>query len=635
MKKLSAILVCLLMIVAGSLAGCATFSIDKVKYYNEVLAKVGDSHITRYDLLNAYSSYGQSYYVQQMGQSEEAALSSTLDLLIDRELMYQYATEHDDLYKPTAYQVNEVVKEIFDSIDEQMKSYIEKAKNVLNIEIEETEDEEKSSSSPLKYEDYVYTPRAKVKSRLVYYTDDTYETKSTEITAYSKNEYYIEYITEKEETTYEKLIEEKYLNNFKLNGVIEELKTKYFDRLFETLETEENNNATAIYNKVREYFAKDLINYEYYLRDENGNAYDKSTENLFNRYFKRTFESQIESQYLENIRTYYLENEELSIELLEKEYSYLATLDYNLYENDHEGYKDKMKNIGTDGNSIVYHPNTDAKFGYFIHTLISFDSIKDRLTALKEETDKEIYNNLYSELVKSVSVKARNSETGLIEEDATATSVADILTEYYSISTNYSNYNERLSAFIQFMFKYTNDTGTLSSGMPYVIGYNPSTYTGELTDGTLQGAYSAMVTEFTQEAIALMKKGTGSMSTGTLADMNSLCITDYGIHLLFYVGDVNSYDIPYDETANIYIQDEDVENDYAKLHNLYTKIINPLTKQTYFDKMFDLVYPASSGEVYTSQTGYDDFEKQIIEESKEQNEVVKYSTKIKGTKTNI
>ena len=89
MKKFSSILICLLMMVTCMLAGCATFSINKVKYYNEVIATVDETKITRFDLLTAYNNYGNSYYVQQMGESESEALKSTLDLLIDRELMYQ------------------------------------------------------------------------------------------------------------------------------------------------------------------------------------------------------------------------------------------------------------------------------------------------------------------------------------------------------------------------------------------------------------------------------------------------------------------------------------------------------------------------------------------------------------------
>ena len=602
MKKFSAILICLLMIITCGLAGCASFSINKVKYYNEVLATVDETKITRFDLLSAYNSYGNSYYVQQQGKSEDEALKSTLDLLIDRELMYQYALDNDALYKPTAYQVNEVVKEMFNSLDEQMSEYIEEAKNILGIEIEDSEEDNESEEKAYKIEDYTYSPRAQVNSR----------------NNNGTTEYYIEYIVEAEEENYEKLIDAQYLTNFTANNAVNEIKTKYFEHFLSDLNDKEASNTTAIYNKVRSLFAKDLISYEYYLRDENGKKYDTATENLLNRYFERTFKSQIQSQYLENIRTEYLKNEVLSISLLEQEYAYLSTLNYNKYNNNLDAYKDAMKDIGTDGDSILYHPETDTQFGYFIHTLISFDSIKDNLKLLEEEKDQEAYELEYNRLISSVGVKARNPETGLVDENTTETNISDILKEYNEIKNNYSNYEERMSAFIQFMFKYTGDTATLSSGMPYVVGTN---------------GYSAMVEEFNNEAINLMQGEKGNMSNATLSDLDSLCITEYGIHLLFYVGDVNSFDIPYTNTDNIYIQDEDITD--SEMFNLYTKIINPLTKETYFDMMFDLVYPASSGEVFSSNNGYTDFEEEITNASENKHPVTKYTTKINATKTSL
>ena len=45
------------------LTGCSTFRVDKVKYYNEVLAKVGNDNITRFDLLSAYNNYGYTNFV--------------------------------------------------------------------------------------------------------------------------------------------------------------------------------------------------------------------------------------------------------------------------------------------------------------------------------------------------------------------------------------------------------------------------------------------------------------------------------------------------------------------------------------------------------------------------------------------
>lgn len=615
MKKFSALLICLLMVITCGLAGCATFSINKVKYYNEVLVTIDETKITRYDLLSAYNSYGNTYFVQQQGQSEEQALASTLDLLIDRELLYKYALDNGTKYKPTAYQVNEVVKEMFNSMDEQMNSYVETAKKILNIKDEEkSETEQEEEKTAYKLADYSYSPRAQVKSK----------------TNGQTVEYYIEYIVPEEETTYDKLIDEQYLTNFTTQGIVEELKTKYFEHFLEDLTTNETTNATALYNKARTLFAKDLINYEYYLRDANGKKYDTVTENLLNRYFKRTFDSQIQSQYLENIRVEYLKNENLSINLLEEEYSYLATLNYNSYNFNQTAYKDKMKDIGTDGDTVLYHPTTDAQFGYFIHTLISFDSIKENLELLKEIKDKDEYETEYNKLLSSITLKARDLETGLVEDDATEVSIEDVIAEYNDIKNSFSTNEERMSAFIQFMFKYTGDTATLSQGMPYVVG----------TKG-----YSSMVEEFNNEAILLMtgkdKDGKtvmegkpGNMSNASLSDIDNLCITEYGIHLLYYIGDVNSFDIPYSETDNVYIQNEDITNN--EMFNLYTKTINPLTKETYFDKMFDLVYPATSQEeVYTSKNGYTDYEKTLTEQTKKTHTVTKNITKINATKVSI
>ena len=605
MKKFSALLICLLMIITCSLAGCATFSINKVKYYNEVLATVGEKNITRFDLLSAYNSYGNSYYVQQMGQSEEQALNSTLDLLIDREALYQYALSEGDRYKPTEYQVNEIVGEIFSSMDEQMNTYVENAKKILNIEDEEeTESEESSSETPYKLEDYTYSPRAVVKSR----------------TNGNAVEYYIEYIEEKEDENYHAHINKEYLKDFNKKNTIDMIKTSYFNRLELELETNEGENALVLLKKAKSLMAKDLISYEYYLRDANGKEYSKETEDLLYRYFKRTFESQIQSQYLENIRVEYLKSEELSIELLTEEYSYLARMNYNTYVNDHEAYKNKMKNIGTDGDSVLYHPTTDTQFGYFIHTLISFDSIKENLSLIEElkEMNPTEYETAYAQAISKIKVKARDLETGLVPEDAEEISINDVIDEFNSIKTDYSTNEERMSAFVQFMFKYTSDTATLSQGMPYVVGTN---------------GYSAMVEEFNNEAISLMEGEAGNMSNADITNIDSLCITEYGIHLLYYVGDVNSFDIPYSSSNNIYIQNENKEGN--ELFNLYTKVINPLTKQTYFDMMFDLVYPASSGEVYTSNNGYTSFEKNLTTQAKATYKVTKNISKIKATKTSI
>ena len=637
MKKLSALFICLLMIITCSFAGCATFSIDRVKYYNEVIAKVDETKITRYDLLNAYNSYGNNYFVQQMGKSEKDALNETLDLLIEREALYQYALDNDETYRPSNYQFNEIIHSMFDSMDAQMNSYVETSKKILNIkDEEEVETEETTEETAYKIEDYRYSPRARVKfevkERTVYYTDDSYTQKTDEITAYSKqeeyNDYYIEYILNEDETIYENLIEDLNLSNFTSSYNVKTIKEMYFDHFQDELKLTEGENSSALYHKARMLFAKDLINYEYYLRDANGNSFSKVDEELFNRYFERTLKSQIQSQYIENIRTHYLKNESLSIELIKEEFQYLTTLNYNLYNNNHSAYQSKMKDIGTDGDTVLYHPETDAQFGYFIHTLISFDSIKDNLSKL--DTIHGDNEDLYKNIVMSIKQKPRDLETGLVEEDAEEKTLEEILAEYEAIRTgSYDTEAARMSAFVQFMFKYTGDTATLSQGMPYVVGTN---------------GYSAMVEQFNNEAILLMTgknedgekvmdAKAGNMSVVDLENLDNMCITEYGIHLIYYIGDVNRFDIPYEDLNKVYIETENKEND--EMFNLYSKVINPLTKETYFDMMFDKVYPANSGEIYTSKTGYTEYEEQLVNLSQNTHKVTKYVDKIKATKTSL
>lgn len=604
MKKLSALIICLLMIVTCGLAGCATFSINKVKYYNEVLAKVGNTNITRFEVLNAYNSYGNSYFVQQQGKSESEAIESTLDLLIDRESLYQYALT-EAKYKPTSSQVNSIVEEMFSSLDNQMNDYVSTAKKILNIENVEEDVEEEKSETTYKYEDYVYTPRATLEEVRTYYTNAEKTTVSSTPTEwYNITGYAIKYILPEDET-YTAIINETFLADHTKDGIIEEIKTEYLKHFKQDLiDSEKIENVDAIYNKSINLLAEDLMNYEYYLRDSKGKAYSKVTNDLLYRYFERTFKSQIQSQYLENLRVYYLEHETLSVNDIMDEFDSKITSSYAQYVNRHTTYKNKMKDIGTDGDTILYHPtlNDGTKFGYFIHTLLNFS--ESQKTAIKNLDKEDIYYDTdYASIIAETEVSYRD-ENG---EEAGKATLSEVVSKYQEIC-NISDYATRMQAFIQFMFKYTGDTATLSSGMPYVVGTN---------------GFSSMVEAFTNESVALMEQGKGSMSQVDLSDIDTLCVTEYGIHFVFFVDEVDAYDFAYAEKDSVKIQD-------------LTKTLNPLTGETYFDMLFDSVFPAgSSEEVYTSNNGYSDFENQIIEDVQAVNKVVKYTTKIKATTTSF
>ena len=85
------------------------------------------------------------------------------------------------------------------------------------------------------------------------------------------------------------------------------------------------------------------------------------------------------------------------------------------------------------------------------------------------------------------------------------------------------------------------------------------------------------------------------------------------------------------EYSQAYISANDVAG--SENLNLYTKVINPLSNKTYFDMLFDKVYPASSSSVYTSNSDYATYEENILKNN--YNKVTTYSSKIKGTKVSL
>lgn len=609
MKKFSAFILCFLFLITCGLAGCAGFSVNKVKYYNEVVATVGNTNITRYDLLTAYNSYGNNYYVSQLGKSEEEAFAETLNLLMDRESLYQYAHGKTE-YKPSEYQVNNAIQELFDSVDSSMDDYVKQAKRILNIKIvEDTTDSD--SKTAYKYADYdtrIVGKRAELKS--------------------NNGVDYIAYV-KKEDPSFKCILgvgNENALTNFESDATLELVISTYFDNFYKSLKDEDKQD--AIYNKAISLLAQDLISSERYLRDANGKAFNTVTKDLLKRYFKKSYDEKIKTLYLTNVRTQYLKNatDELSIDALIEKYIDLVETSYLKYSNFEDSYKKAMKDASTKADDILYHKDLSdgTKFGYFVHCLIKFDDSENNnqvqdlknLELLKKAgmSDTE-YRLNYDAIVDRTTAQARNAETGLIDEDSKEYSLTEILDEYKQVTT--------LDQFITFMFRFSEDTATLTQGMPYVVGTNGN---------------SAMETAFTDEAVRLMTKGNVGDMTPATTNTDSkkgvtMCITSYGIHFLYYVGEVDAFDVPYSELETAYIASS---NKAGNDNNLYFKELNPLTHKTYFDMLFDKVYPAaSSSDTYASTNGYTAKENEIVQEIRKSNPAKIYETKLKATKSSL
>ena len=134
MRKFTTICMALIIMVMVVLTGCSTFAIDKVKYYNEVVAKVGEQNITRFELINAYNNYGYTNYVTNGGQTEKEALLKTAESLVERKMLVKYALDNPAKYSLSEYEINKIFEDTINSIIDSFDSNIATARKIYNIE---------------------------------------------------------------------------------------------------------------------------------------------------------------------------------------------------------------------------------------------------------------------------------------------------------------------------------------------------------------------------------------------------------------------------------------------------------------------------------------------------------------------
>lgn len=575
------------MIVSCCLTGCSTFSIDYVKFYNETVAVVNDEKISRYDLLNSYSSYGNQYYVTQQGMSEKEAINKTLDTMINRILLADYA-KNDPKYALTEYDINSVYQNVIDSLEESYESFLTTARDIYDFEQPESAEESSEEETAYLKEDYKFKKRAELTTGdiIKYKKDPDAEKIETYALGESNKDYVINFSSKTKE------------------DIITKLYACFMRKAYDNKEAEENYN--LISSKAIELLAKSLISYEYYLRDENGKAYNTKTADLIKRYIERVYDSELESAYIANFEQYYLEEQSelqnLNVSKLINKFVSLTETDFAKYVNSKTDYYNYLKTIGTDAEMIYFTPeNADGKFGYFLHVLLPLDKeVIDDINAEKAKFEAGYYDepalkNKINELISNETHQERSLADGLLIDGEKG--IFTILDEYESV--------DNVDEFIDFMFRYTSDTATLTADMPYVIGYEGDTN------------YSGMVTEFTKEAVRLLKSDEEYMTSAS-----NYVLTEYGIHLLCEVGTVKA-DYKYADRNSVTIS-----LDKSKANNLYYKETNKFTEKTYFDLLFDLVYPASSGEVYATNNGYTEMEESILTGLRKAENVTIYTTKV-------
>ena len=90
-KKITCLLLCLLVLCLPILTGCSLIEVNSDKYYNSVIVEIKDkngkvvSEVTNRELISGYQSMG--YYYEYQGYSKAEAIDMTLKLLENRKIV--------------------------------------------------------------------------------------------------------------------------------------------------------------------------------------------------------------------------------------------------------------------------------------------------------------------------------------------------------------------------------------------------------------------------------------------------------------------------------------------------------------------------------------------------------------------
>ena len=143
---------CAMILSLVLLSGCSWAQIDNERYYNQLIATVGDMEFNKKDLLDAFNNYGYQYY-QNYGYDMEAAINETINSMIDRALLLEEVkkqvviTPEEDL---------ELRKSAFEYMQNTIFDYEEKVRKEWDMEIKTEEPEEETS---LRVAEEEYTPK--------------------------------------------------------------------------------------------------------------------------------------------------------------------------------------------------------------------------------------------------------------------------------------------------------------------------------------------------------------------------------------------------------------------------------------------------------------------------------------------
>ena len=521
-KKLSSLILCMVLAFALLLSGCDLFPKNYSAYLNKSVCTITyadgtKEEITTEDYINAFNSYGAS--LVQSGTEYAVAAEQTIEILINRFVLLNYAKKNIDI---TEDDKKEILDDVYSSLKSNMETYETEVRNEWDMATPESQDEEQDV---VIYQEYV--PTAEV--------------------VLINGEYKIKLIDTNDD---------KQTTNFaSLNAVVEQFKN------YATFN--DNTNNTKIRKEAYRRFLTALK------KNEQNLNLSTDYDSILMRYAEKLYESTEENFYITNLEKYYKTEEgysTITVSQVLNKYKTLLLQSKFKFEASSENYDKAMLESFKD----VYYVVDDNYF-FVSHILMKYDetsvngepSQKEQYDNLKTEYEngyitKLAYEQKLDALANQVQAKIRDDDGKLTGNTVSANQVLKDLTDALDnpeVKTNEDKANE----FRDYMYKYSEDTGTMNAEYMYVVGTETS----------------QMVESFTENARELNDEGVfGQISSKLIG-------SGYGGHILLYGGKVENLFAVLD-VSSFNLQESDIEQ-------LTKTKLSALNNKTLFDKVFELL----------------------------------------------
>ena len=537
-------------------AGCSLVTTNMDRYLAETVASYDNGRIVvnREELLITYNYIGNSRFDNQSTVTENG-IRNTIDLEVKRKLLVDLLTsDEQDMVSARAkegidkivlstYQYNEIWQNVYDYVNNSVKSLETELRTADGIS---TSSEEEEESTYTKYEEASFDKQYTLVQDLTAGKYSLKKVKEDTPTASKSIALYTD--TEAQEKSFSKLAELAY-DRFREN----------YWHWTDSKVMDENNKADKSYSdEAWSKFINNLLRNESKrnLTKNNADAFLRNVQMIYKIYYQNEVLTAFQQKHTD-------ENITISNKDVADKYN-------ELYRAQQDKYADNPSAFDTavsTGAGDVYYMKDANKYMKVNHILIKFSD--DQNNRIKEELTK-LQNSEIDEATYNVNIASIKAETlGYNRETGKNVPLNDVYNEIMRVS-NLGSASDRITAFGNLMHIYSQDDNTIGAEACYYIP----------TDTTITDAMQKTFADASRELYNGGKGKVGDMTTQWVE-------TSYGYHIIMYTG------LP----TNV---DGTNQNTEATLLQLDSYRLNPLYNKTMLDKVIEKVTAQSYSDYETA-----------------------------------